>query len=263
MSSNTFAGVSTSYKVGKGPVKITKFTADYLEYYFSGGKNGIHAKEQDIRWKPGLVAIAIDGSDLSWIRHPLSVTQVDSGQYAAIAVSKCRERSGKECFLFANGYRIVWDNGSDKRKRKLKRKDIRAGNTLALLTELGFYDGSTSTARTTTPKITNKKTTKKKVNGKRPIAISWDGYEELLLGTVASEETDDGQTIVNIKLPNNHGTCEGSYFLQKSGKGTWQINCTNNLGAAGTLKHYKDGSVTGVGRDYNDKKVKFSVSKNS
>ena len=33
------------------------------------------------------------------------------------------------------------------------------------------------------------------------------------------------------------------------------------MGAAGTLKWIKDGGVTGSGRDYNDKKVKFTVSK--
>ena len=49
--------------------------------------------------------------------------------------------------------------------------------------------------------------------------------------------------------------------MQEGGKGTWQISCTNNMGAAGTLKWIKDGGVTGSGRDYNDKKVKFTVSK--
>ncbi len=35
------------------------------------------------------------------------------------------------------------------------------------------------------------------------------------------------------------------------------------MGAAGTLKWTKDGAVTGTGRDHNDKKVKFTVSKKS
>jgi hypothetical protein len=33
--------------------------------------------------------------------------------------------------------------------------------------------------------------------------------------------------------------------------------------AAGTLKWIKEGGVTGIGRDHNDKKVKFTVSKKS
>ena len=52
-------------------------------------------------------------------------------------------------------------------------------------------------------------------------------------------------------------------ICQEGGKGTWQIACSNNMGAAGTLKWVKDGGVTGTGRDHNDKKVKFTVSKNS
>ena len=35
------------------------------------------------------------------------------------------------------------------------------------------------------------------------------------------------------------------------------------LAAVGTLKWVKDGGFTGTGRDHNDKKVKFTVSKNS
>ena len=34
------------------------------------------------------------------------------------------------------------------------------------------------------------------------------------------------------------------------------------MGAAGTLKWVKDGGVTGISRDHNHKKVKFTVSKN-
>ena len=54
-----------------------------------------------------------------------------------------KKKSGKDCYLFANAYRIVWDNGTDKKKRKLKRKDIKAGKTIALLTQLDFYDPKT------------------------------------------------------------------------------------------------------------------------
>ena len=36
--STSFAGVTTGYKLGKGPLKVTKNTADVIEYFFSGGK---------------------------------------------------------------------------------------------------------------------------------------------------------------------------------------------------------------------------------
>ena len=66
--------------------------------------------------------------------------------------------------------------------------------------------------------------------------------------------------VLKLPLPNNDGMCEGSYSLLKDGKGTWQISCTNNMGAAGTLKWIKGGSTTGIGRDFKDKKVKFTIS---
>ena len=62
LSTNLFAGVTTAYKKGKGPLKVTKNTADNLEFFFSGGKKGVYAEKQDIPWKPGLIAISVDGA---------------------------------------------------------------------------------------------------------------------------------------------------------------------------------------------------------
>ena len=156
------AGVTTSYKKGKGPLKVTKNTADILEFFFSGGTQGVYAEKQDMRWKPGLIAISVDGAHSSFFRHPITVTTVDDKSYGGMAISKCKKKSGQECFLFANGYKIVWDNGSNKKKRKLKKKDIRAGRTLALLTELGFYDGGNSGSVKAKTKIEKKESNKSK-----------------------------------------------------------------------------------------------------
>ena len=157
LSTNVFAGVSTSYKIGKGPLKVTENVAHILEYFFSGGTRGVYAEKQKSLWKPGLIAISSDGSEFSYYRHPYSVTDIDNRKYGQMAISQCKKRSGQECFLFANGYKIVWDNGSDKKKRRLKRTEIKAGKTLVLLKELGFYDGYTqenSSNTSTTEKIT-------------------------------------------------------------------------------------------------------------
>ena len=129
-----------------------------------------------------------------------------------------------------------------------------------------FPNISSKTINTSASKITKKKKESKKVvkkyelKGERSIALSWDGYEDLIAGTVEFDEADYKGTL-NLPLPNNDGTCDGTYSLQEGGKGTWQIACTNNMGAAGTLKWTKNGGVTGSGRDHNDKKVKFTVSK--
>ena len=147
--STSFAGVTTGYKLGKGPLKVTKDTADVIEFFFSGGKKGYYAEKQREAWKPGLMAISVDGAYYSFIRHPIRVTEVDGKHYAGMVIKDCKKKSGQKCFLFANAYKIVWDNGSDRKKRRLKRKDIKAGKTIALLTELGFYDGANISSTST------------------------------------------------------------------------------------------------------------------
>ena len=162
-----------------------------LEFFFSGGKRGAYAEKQKMQWKPGLIAISTDGNTSFFFRHPLHVNQIDNKAYWGIAIKNCKKKSGKECFLFANGYKIVWDNGSNKKKRKLKQKDIKAGNTIALLTELGFYDGSVSSSKNIKPKIT-KKTEKKKETKKvqnEDIVQKLKDLKELLdTGVITSEE---------------------------------------------------------------------------
>ena len=143
----SFGSVTSVYKTGKGPLKVSQNVADILEYFFSGGKMGKYAKKQKENWKPGLIVIAYDGSEFSYFRHPLRINQIDNKHYIGLARQDCKKRSGKECFLFSNGYKIVWDNGSDKKKRRLKKKDIMAGKTLQILQELGFYDGGITQAK--------------------------------------------------------------------------------------------------------------------
>ncbi len=121
---NALAGV-TSKNVGKGPLKLTKDMADILEYYFSGGTIGRYAEKQEYVWKPGLIVISIDGREFSYFRHPIHVHNIDNQRYVAQARIDCKKRSGQECFLFANGYKIVWDNGSDKKKKKIKKKMLK------------------------------------------------------------------------------------------------------------------------------------------
>ena len=132
----SFSEVATGYKYGKGPLKLTRGMVDILEYYFSGGKKGKWAKKQKQPWKPGFIVITSDGSGYSMYRHPLSVSNPDNTHYVGKARQKCKKKYGKECFVFANAYRIVWDNGSDKKRRILKKKEIMAGKTLQILQEL-------------------------------------------------------------------------------------------------------------------------------
>ena len=179
-------------------------------------------------------------------------------------IRDCEKARDVKCGLFARRYTIVWKNGINPGKGKastIKSKWSDA-EIRAKFIELGFLGGNTSSTKTTTPKNT-KKTVKNKVKGERSIALSWEGYEDLIIGILGFEESDDGESSLSLELPNNDGNCEGSYSLLNGGIGTWQIACTNKLGAGGTLKWLENGSVTGNGRDNNDKKVKFTVAKRS
>ena len=187
LSANAFAGVTTGYKYGKGPLKLTQNTANILEFYFSGGKQGVYAEKQVEAWKPGLIAISSDGSDFSFFRHPLRIDRIDSKHYAGIAISQCKKKSGQECFLFANAYKIVWDNGSDKKKRKLKFRDIRAGKTLALLSELGFYDGGSTKIKKSEPQKVKKKV-EKSTNNNEDIVKKLKDLKDLFDNGALTEE---------------------------------------------------------------------------
>ena len=178
----------------------------------------------------------------------------------------CERQFNKKCKKFAFKRTVKWKNGINPAKGKASTFNSKWSEQeiLAKLTELGFYKNDL-VSKKKPKKIEKKKETKKIVKkkesqGERSIALSWSGYQDLIAGTVKFNEKDYKGTL-NLALPNNDGTCDGTYSLQEGGMGTWQIACTNKMGAAGTLKWTEDGSVTGSGLDHNDKKVKFTVSK--
>ena len=142
--SNSYA-VKT-YKKGKGPLSISENTAHVLEYYFSGGTKGKWADPEKADWNPYLIAISEDGHYFGIIRQPKRFQNVDEKNYSALAVGDCKKMAQKdgypqECFLFAVKRKIVWDNGSDKKRRSLKKSEIKAGKTFSILKELDFYTG--------------------------------------------------------------------------------------------------------------------------
>ncbi|MDC3355187.1 hypothetical protein OAV82_01100 [Candidatus Pelagibacter sp.] len=245
---------------GQGKIKLSDYVLDALINYLN--PDAVHNETQGSRQKgiPMNFAVSVSGVGHSYTYCPRGMNCAPS---TGRLLTDCKKRSNEKCYVFARGRKIVWDGINYKFKRKVSALEIKSK-----LEEWGFIGNSISSTTTTTPKITKKKKEPKKIvkkyelKGERSIALSWEGYEELIAGTVNFDETDYKGTL-NLPLPNNDGTCDGTYSLQKGGKGTWQIACSNNMGAAGTLKWVKDGGVTGTGRDHNDKKVKFTVSKNS
>ena len=247
LTSNTQA----SSKWGKGELKLDDFVVEKFMEYLRG----------NVSKTPYLFAVSVDG--LGYNYYYCSSGAACQGGAEQILEECSRYSNGEECYLFARRRAIKWKNGINPGKGKASKISSKWSDEeiRTRLTELGFLGPQTkssSSANTPTKKIVKKY----ELKGKRSIALSWDGYDQLIAGTVEFDEVDYKGTL-NLPLPNNDGTCDGTYSLQEGGKGTWQIACTNNMGAAGTLKWNKNDGVTGLGRDYNDKKVKFTVSKKS
>ena len=281
LSTNAFS------KYGKGNVTLSKKAMEiFLDYLYGGAKNlnastGGSTNNKGQNTKPLLFTLSETGDAYLYNYCSFTTCREPNKQKAIFACQKYS--NGTPCFTFATKKKIVWKNDQNPKGLNL-RKELKHGrnHVAQLIKDAGYYNGditllrgfqtevltsSKSSSNKTTKKVEKKKKPKKVVKkyelkGERSIALSWDGYEDLIAGTVEFDEADYKGTL-NLQLPNNDGNCDGTYSLQEGGKGTWQIACTNNMGAAGTLKWIKNGGVTGSGRDHNDKKVKFTVSKKS
>ena len=97
------------------------------------------------------------------------------------------------------------------------------------------------------------------LTGKKIFALSWEGYDDLILGSLTfGEENLVGK--IDFDLPKSHGSCIGTYALSTI-KGTWSILCNyDNMNASGNLIwNNKTGEVSGEGKDEKNMKVKFKI----
>mgnify|MGYP006157092877 FL=1 len=251
-----FMPSSFSKTIGEGNLKLNDEMIRYFQQYLLGKGNQ----------RPMVFTIAVDGSYGTYWYCPVGQCGGDNpSQFNRI----CERDGGVECKIFAKGRYIKWKNGINKGKGKSSKVSGRVSfdELKSRLTELGFVnDGSSknisnnnNSSNVESSNSETKKVAKKyNLKGDRSIALSWEGYDSLIAGSVSFNEADYKGTLI-LSLPNGDGECNGSYSLQKDGKGTWQIGCTNNMGAAGTLKWNEINGVIGSGRDHNDKKVKFTV----
>ena len=174
---------------------------------------------------PVAFAISIDGASIGYT-YCLTGANCTGQHYDAI--SYCQSASkGVPCKLYAIGKSVVWQ-----------------GNT-----SLVPGEGVTPTP---TPSL-------HPAAAVRPIAVTWEGFEELFAGTATTNEKADGGTI-SIVLPGGKGTCQGSYIINRSGQGSWAVNCTNGLAATGQFQGQgpNKGSV-GQGVDGAGRAVKFTI----
>ncbi len=246
-------------KWGKGELKLDNYVVEKFIEYIKG----------NVTKTPYLFAVSKDGWGYQYYYCGSGGGCAGGGE--SILQECAKYSKGVECSLFARKRTIKWKNGINPGKGKVSKisskwSDAEIRNKL---TELGFLGNATSSSSSTSEikeievKKKETKTVKKyELKGERALALSWEGYQDLIAGSLKFDEKNYKGNI-NLSLPNDDGTCEGSYILQDNGRGTWNLSCSNNMGAAGTLKWKKDGGVTGIGRDFNDNKVKFTVSKQS
>jgi len=100
---------------------------------------------------------------------------------------------------------------------------------------------------------------KKILEGERYFVLSWEGYNDLILGKIKfSQKSLLGS--IEFSMPEDNSYCIGTYALSKT-SGTWSIFCENtNVNASGTLKlNNSNGSISGLGKDNKGKEVKFKV----
>ena len=260
-SGNAFAGY------GKGELKLTENGVRGFHSYITnpGGKNKGVAN-------PLRMVVSHNGNYVHWFVCRYAQCSSD-GDRELIKI--CERKQANPCSTFAVSRSVKWKNGINPGGKAANfKKNMSLDEVKEKLVALGFYDGDVETRKKTnfiTKKTEVKKPLVKKpkksakiysLNETRPIALKWDGYADLIAGTIEINEKDyKGE--INLTLPNKDGSCKGAYSLQKDGRGTWQISCTNNMGAAGSLEWVRDGGTTGKGRDYKDKKVQFTVANKS
>ncbi len=251
---------SYSFNKGKGEIKMSERAINHFIDYIQGKTTLKRSAEWENKPRPDRFVISSNGNwTAAWF---CPYTRCSFKDNTIETIKDCEQETKVPCGVFASRRTIYWDNGINTKKNKAKFKSkMSASEIRSKLKEYGFIGGTNK--KTEEKKSTKKIAKKPKVKAERSIAISWAGYQELIIGKVGFEESDTGETSMNLNLPNNDGSCEGTYLLLNGGKGTWQISCTNNMGAAGTLKWDEDGGVIGSGRDFNDKKIKFTVAKKS
>lgn len=91
-----------------------------------------------------------------------------------------------------------------------------------------------------------------------PIALRWEGFTGLILGTVELDPSRD-KGLLKAVLPRGDGLCSGTYEMASQQKGLWAISCTNGLSATGTLEAFGVGrGASGSGIDAKGNRVELS-----
>lgn len=92
-----------------------------------------------------------------------------------------------------------------------------------------------------------------------PLTVEWEGFPNPIAGVV-EVETPGGSGKIRLTLPNNEGSCSGSYSAPVNRVRSWAIACTNGVSASGTSESPPSGPIAiGRGTDSRGRSLRFSV----
>ena len=121
---------------GEGELQLTNNMAQYFLKYIRGDGGG----------KPQVYFITTDGTDgMFWYCPETQCRPITPSLYK----KKCENKTGKKCKMFAREKLIKWKNGINPGKGKISKINPKWTDTQILLklTELGFYQNSTTKAK--------------------------------------------------------------------------------------------------------------------
>lgn len=209
---------------GSGPITLSPQVANAFQQYQE-------------HYSPLVFAISTDGNMAGWT-HCGSYTrsQCASLNAAPDAIAMCESRSrGIPCKIFAEWDSVVWKGA------------------------VTYGDAGTKVASRPSEPVASRASAGTTKILTRPLAVSWDGYGDLLAGTVTLNE-GKGSGTLSVPLPDRSGDCTGSYKYDGNGGGTWAVACTNGMAASGELTMHGQGrGSSGSGVDAKGRAVKFTV----
>ena len=180
--------------------------------------------------EPLYFAVAIDGSYAGYTYCDFGCNRANARRDA----TRTCEQGGVDCYMYAIANEVVWSRGP-----------------------FNGYGNKNSEVQAKVSDIDDNTPAKDKQI--RSIAISWEGFDDIMIGEIEFIERKNRGNI-SMNWPNSENLCTGSYTFGSSSNGSWSIACTNNISASGFMKlrGYKLGS-TGEGVDTKGRKVKFTV----
>ena len=94
---------------------------------------------------------------------------------------------------------------------------------------------------------------------KRPIALHWEGKNQLMLGKIELP-VSGANGKVSFNLPDNSGKCSGTFSFKDRSSGVWAAACSTEETLSGSfISTGQGGAITGSGTDSRGNAIKFTI----